>query len=329
MRRRDVLALLSGAAGAWPLAARAQPAPGRQARIGYLVAGFDNPTFVVGYRAFLDELRKHGFADGQNLTVERRSLGADASDVFANAADLVSSNVEVLVTGGPEISLQAAIATGGATPIVVIAHNYNPIERGYATSLARPGGIVTGVFALQTELAEKQLELLTRAFPELRRVAILYDAFSADQLGAARRAAGTLRLEIDALKLASPPYDFEAAITRVAGGGGRMLLVLSSPFFMTQRVRIASAAVRHRLPSMFMFRQYVEAGGLMSYGPDVAPIYRRAGEYVARILKGADPGDLPIERAATFELVINLKTAKALGLEVAPDVLARADEVIE
>ena len=181
----------------------------------------------------------------------------------------------------------------------------------------------------QLELAQKQVELLTQAFPERSRLAVLFDAQSTDQFNAAERAAKSLTLQIQPLKLENPPYDFDAAFRHAQTGAAQIVLVLSSPFFIPYRTRIVQLAVDHRLPTMFINKDYVLAGGLMSYGADFTRMWRRAADYAAKILKGATPNDLPVEQASKFELVVNLKTAKALGIELPADILVRADEVIE
>jgi putative tryptophan/tyrosine transport system substrate-binding protein len=185
------------------------------------------------------------------------------------------------------------------------------------------------VVSLQTELAAKQVELLTQAFPERTRLAVLWDGISADQFAAAERQARSLRLDVRSLKLGNPPYDFDAAFRSLAEGAPQMLLVLSSPFFTVYRSHIAELAIQQRLPTMFIFKAYVQAGGLISYGVDPPAIYRQLGFYVSKILNGAKPDDLPVEQAVKFELVINLKTAKAIGVELSTAIQLRADEVIE
>jgi putative ABC transport system substrate-binding protein len=327
--RRQFISVLSGAAFAWPLAARAQQLAGRTARIGIVRPPLDNPVVSVGYPAFLDELKKSGFSEGQNLTIEVVSEDQHAQQLFAATADLVRSNVELLVVSGSEITLQAAIAASRTIPIVMLAINFDPIARGYVKSLARPGGNITGVVSLQTELAAKQVELLTQAFPERTRLAVLWDGISADQFAAAERQARSLRLDVQSLKLENPPYDFDAAFRSLAEGSPQMLLLLSSAFFTPQRSHIAELAIQQRLPTMFIFKAYVQAGGLISYGVDPAAIYRQLGFYVAKILNGAKPDDLPVEQAVKFELVINLKTAKAIGVDLSTAIQLRADEVIE
>jgi putative ABC transport system substrate-binding protein len=284
-----------------------------------------------GLSGVLDELKKSGFSEGQNLTIEVVREDQDAQQLFAATADLVRSNTELLVVSGSEITLQAAIAASRTIPIPIVmwAINFDPIARGYVKSLARPGGNITGVVSLQTELAAKQVELLTQAFPERTRLAVLWDGISADQFAAAERQARSLRLDVQSLKLEYPPYDFDAAFRSLAEGSPQMLLVLSSPFFTVSRSRITELAIQQRLPTMFIFKAYAQAGGLMSYGVDPPAIYRQLGFYVAQILNGAKPADLPIEQPVKFELVINLKTAKAIGVELPTAIQLRADEVIE
>jgi putative ABC transport system substrate-binding protein len=328
MRRRQFITLLGGAAATWPLAARTQPT-GKVARVGFLGASLDNPVAGPGYKNFLSELQKLGFTEGHNLVVEYRRMDEGTPKAFAAANELGAAKVEVLVADGPEISLQAAAAVRPAVPIVMLAINYDPIAGGYVSSLAHPGGNVTGVMFRQPELSVKQLELLAEAFPDRTRVGALWDLLSADQFAAAERAARSMHLSLRPLKLESPPYDFDRAFQMMVQDEVKMLLVLSSAFFTPYRVHIAELAIRHGLPSMFIFRTYVEAGGLMSYGVDTGPQYRRAASYVAKILRGAQPAELPVQQVDNFEFALNLKTAKAIGVELPTSILLRADEVIE
>jgi putative ABC transport system substrate-binding protein len=222
-----------------------------------------------------------------------------------------------------------ALAAKRGVPIVMVAVNFDPIARGYAGSLSRPGGDITGVVFQQLELAQKQVEILTQAFPDRKKLAVLFDAQSADQFAAAEGAAKSLNLQVQPLKLENSPYDFEAAFRSAAAASAQMVLVLSSPLFAPQSARIAELAIAGRLPTMFIFKNYVEVGGLMSYGVDFPLMYRRAADDVAKIAKGAKPADLPIERADKFEFAVNLKTAKALGVKLPTGILLRADVVIE
>jgi ABC-type uncharacterized transport system substrate-binding protein len=237
--------------------------------------------------------------------------------------------LDLIVAQGPENALKAVLDAKGRAPIVLQAINYDPVERGYVASVARPGGNITGLFFRQPELAAKKVELLVQAFPERKQLAILWDSLVEDEFEPAKRAADALHLGLTAFKLEHPPYDFAAAFQSIAASGANMVLVLSSPFFARFRREIASLALQYQLPSMFLFRSYVEAGGLMSYTVNQIAMYRRTADFVAKILNGAKPADLPVEQASKFDLVINLKTAKALGLEIPPLFLARADEVIE
>jgi putative tryptophan/tyrosine transport system substrate-binding protein len=327
MRRRDFIRGIVGSTAAWPLAAGAQQPAGRTARIGVLRA--EDPVTGPAYPDFLDELRKSGFIEGQNLEIETVTVQQDAQRLFAETADLTRSKVELLVATGPEVVLKAAMAASQTIPIVMWAINYDPIARGYVKSLARPGGNITGVVSLQTELAAKQVELLTEAFPERVRLAVLYDGNSADQFAAAERQARSLHLDVRSLKLENPPYDFDAAFQSLAEGSPQMLLVLSSPFFSPYRAHVAELTIQHLLPAMFIFKGYAQAGGLISYGVDPKAMFRQLGSYVAKILNGMKPADLPVQQATKFELVVNLKTAKAIGVEVSTAIQLRADEVIE
>ena len=326
IERRKFLATLLGGAAAWPLAARAQQS-GRLIRIGVLGPTLNNPPAVEQYQAFRTQLAELGFREGQNLTIDYLHLD-DPRGPFVVAAELVRSRPDLIVTTGPETSLQAVVGASGFIPVVMIAFNFDPLARGYIPSLARPEGNITGFVFQQLELAQKQVELLTQAFPDRTRLAMLFDALSG-QIDAAERAAKALNLQVHALRLENPPYDFDAAFRDGAAGGAQMALVLSSPFFLPQRDRIVALANAHRLPSMFIVKHWAEAGGLMSYGADFPLMFRRAADYVARILKGTKPADLPVEQATKFELVVNLKTARAIGIELPTAILLRADEVIE
>jgi putative tryptophan/tyrosine transport system substrate-binding protein len=313
MKRREFITLLGGAGVVWPLAARAQQ-PGKPVRIGFLGASLNAPATAGLFQQFLDELRDGGFSEGQNLIVEHRRVD-DPRGTFVAAAELMRLQVDLIVAQGPEVALQAVVGASRSIPIVLQAINYDPVERGYVASLARPGGNITGLFFRQAELAAKKVELLAQAFPERTRLGILWDALTADELSAAERAAKSLNLELRTVKLETAPYDFTAAFRTIAQDDARMLLVLSSPFFAEHRRQLG-------LPAMFIFKSYVEAGGLMAYGVDQAAMYRRAGAYVAKILKGTKPADLPVEQPTKFELVINLKTAKLLGLTIPDKILA-------
>jgi ABC-type uncharacterized transport system substrate-binding protein len=327
VKRRTFITLLGGAA-AWPLAARAQQAR-TVVRIGVLGPSLANPYPSTVYRAFLAQLRDSGFSEGQNLIAEYQAMD-DPRGPFLATIELMRSQPDLVVALGPEVTLQALVAASGFIPIVMIAINFDPIARGYVTGLARPGGNITGVFFRQLELAAKQVELLTHAFPDRSRIAVFFDGLSADQFSAAEQSATSLNLQVQPLRLENPPYDFQAAFQKAKGGDAQLALVLSSPFFIPHTAQIGQLAIERRLPAMFIQKDYVRnGGGLMSYGVDFVVMYRRAADYVAKILKGAKAGDLPVEQATKFEFVVNLKTARAIGIELPTAILLRADEVIE
>jgi len=327
MRRREFIKLVGGTAATWPFAARAQQ-PGKVFRIGFLGVSRDAPGVAANYKAFSDELREKGFSEGHNLVIEYRRSD-DPRGVSVAGAELRHAHLDVIVAQGSEVVLKAVLDPSRPIPIVLQAINYDPIARGYVTSFARPGGDITGLFYQQAEIAAKKVELLTQAVPGRTSLGILWDALVTDEFEAARRAAEALRLELHALKLENPPYNFTAAFQAIGQTGAQMLLVLSSPLFALHRREIAKLAIDHRLPAMFIFKTYVEAGGLMSYGVDQLVMHRRTADFVAEILKGTKPADLPIEQPTKFELTINLQTAKALGITFPQSMLVAADGVIE
>ena len=327
MKRRDFITLIGGAA-AWPLAARTQPI-GRVATIGIMAVARLSPETKSVYDAFFAELRAHGFVEGDNLVSMVRWIDEDASTPSAAAAELMQAKVDVIVVEASEIGLKSAVAAAPQVPIVMYANNYFPIERGYVKSLRSPGGNITGVFTRQPELAEKQVELLTQAFPQANRLAMLWNTESIDQFNAARRRAELLGLSVISVQLHRFPDDIDLAFEAMRAGGAQMLQVLSSPVFARYRSRIIDLAIRDRLPTMFIFKGYVTAGGLISYGASRAENIRLLARYTGNILRGTKPVDLPIEQPTKYELVINLKTAKAIGIEIPTALLLRADEVIE
>ena len=296
-------------------------------RVGVLMSVADAPEGQARLAAFLKGLQQWGWTEGRNVRIDTRWGGGDAERTRKNVAELLALGPDVFLASGdhPVVELQHATRTA---PIVFTMVG-DPVGAGFVESLARPGGNITGFVFQQLELAQKQVELLNQAFPDRTRLAMLFDAQSADQFVAAERTAKLLNLQVQSLRLENPPYDFEAAIRGAASGDAQMLLVLSSPFFRPYRARIVEAANAHHLPSMFIARHWAELGGLMSYGADFSGMYRRAAEYVAKILKGAKPTDLPVEQATKFELVVNLKTARAIGIVLPTALLLRADEVIE
>jgi putative tryptophan/tyrosine transport system substrate-binding protein len=329
VRRRQFITLLGGATAAWPVAAGAQPAR-KIARIGYFATDpSSGPLSAAIYQAFIDEMQIHGFKNGQNLALEYRRLDHDDRALSFDVEDLLRLKVDAFFTDGTEPALRAVVSAKHTLPVVMIATNFDPFERGYVNSLARPEGKVTGVFLRQTELAEKQTELLLEAVPDKLQLGILWDAISADQFSAAERRARAFRLQVHSLRLENPPYDFRVAFRTLVESSPQMLLVLSSPHFTPLRSQIAELAISYRLPTMFIFKTYVEAGGLLSYGADLIAMHRQAATQMAKILKGTTVGDIPIEQPNRFDLVVNLKITKAIGIELPTSILLRADEVIE
>jgi putative ABC transport system substrate-binding protein len=325
MRRRKFITLLAGAAVAWPIAARAQK-PEKIARIGYLSAA--NPRSMPAFQAFEQRLRDLGYIEGRNIVIEYRNAEGEVDRLPDLAADLVRLDVNVIVTASDPATRAAKGATG-TIPILMMAVNYDPIALGYIDSIARPGANVTGLYFQHLELLAKRLGLFKEMLPSVGRVAILSDSLTADQLNRVEAANLSLGLDLHPLGLQNPPYDFENAFRVAMRSRAEAIFVLESAPIFRGRTQIAQLAIKNRLPTSFAFREYVEAGGLVSYGVNFSTMYQRAAEYADRILRGARPVDLPVEQSTKFELVINLKTAKALGLTIPPGVLAIADDVIE
>jgi putative ABC transport system substrate-binding protein len=322
MRRREVIAAIGGAA-AWPLVAHAQQP--KLLRVG-TVAG--NAKSAPQWVAFEQRMAELGYQEAKNFDFEFIQI-ANIDDYAPGYRELVTRKVDVLVAIGPEIALKSALAATDTLPIVMAAIDYDPLGRHYVTSLARPSGNVTGVIFQQIELAAKRIQLIKEAFPDLPAVIMLWDGPSADQWHAAQSAAAVLGARLFGIELSEPPYNYERALAEVTADHRRMLIVATSPFLFQDRARLADFALRHGMASMFVFREWVEAGGLMSYGPSITGLFRRTAEYVDRLARGAKPDDLPVELPTKFEFIINLKTAKALGLDIPTSLLARADEVME
>jgi len=322
-----LLALLAVFLLAVPLAAEAQ-APAKIPRIGFLSARppTDNPYFIEAFRQGLREL---GYVEGQTIAIEYRFAEGRPERLPALAAELVRLKVDVIVTGGTPAPLAAKQAT--STIPIVFAVAGDPVAEGLAASLARPGGNTTGLSSISPEVVGKQLELLKEAAPKVSGVAVLQNPSNyghPPMLRQAEDAARTLGVQLHVVQAGSPAeIDAAFAMMRSQRAGG--VLVLRDPLFLAQRTQIAALAAKSRLPAVYGFREQAEAGGLMAYGASAPLMYRRAATYVDKILKGAKPGDLPIEQPIRFELVINLKTAKALGLTIPQSLLLRADEVIQ
>ena len=326
MKRRQFITLLGGAAAAWPLGARAQQRV-KVARIGYL--GLE-PASAWSSRveALRAGLRDLGWVEGKNIVIEFR--WADGVQQLSElAAELVRINVDVIFAPSSTMVEPARQAT--KTIPIVFSNHADPIGTGHVASLARPGGNITGLSELTTELNVKALETFREALPQARRIGVLWNPTTPSQvpgLQSVKAAGEKLGLALRIVP-AARAEEFDGALASMTREGVGGVFVVPSPLTILERASVGELALKHRLPTMFGAKESVQAGGLMSYGPDRNDMSRRAAFYIDKILKGATPADLPVEQASKYLLVINLKTAKALGLEIPPTVLARADEVIE
>jgi putative ABC transport system substrate-binding protein len=326
MRRREFIKLIGGATAAWPLAARAQQ-PAKLPTVGFL--GATTPlAYGQWVAAFVQRLRELGWVEGQTVAIDVRWAEGRTERLTEIATEFVRLKVDVIVTHSAVPVLAAKQATS-VIPIV-FAVAADPLGTGLVASLARPGGNVTGLSVQFTDLAGKRLELLREVVPGLRRLAIMANVdapASVLEMGEVQAAARTLGLEVAASEIRRAE-DIAPAFDALKGRAEALYLCVD-PLLSTNRMRISILALGARLPTIAAFREFVEAGGLMSYGANFSDLYRRAADYVDKILRGAKPGDLPVEQPTKFELVINLTTAKALGLTIPEAFLLRADEVIE
>ena len=329
MRRREFITLLGGAAAAWSLGARAQQ-PERMRRIGILLnASSDDPQYQAWVGAFLQALALLGWTIGRNVRIDTRWAGANAAEIRRHAAELVALAPDVILAhgAGPVAALLEATRT---VPIVFVAV-IDPVGGGFVDSLARPGGNTTGFTLFEYGISGKWLELLKEIAPRVTRAAVLRNpaiASGSGQLGAIQAVAPSFGVELSPVNVRDAG-EIERAIAAFARSPNGGLIVTASAAAQLHRDLIITLAARHKLPAVYADRIYVTGGGLISYGPDRIDQYRRAAGYVDRILKGEKPADLPVQAPTKYELVINLKTAKALGIEVPPTLLARSDEVIE
>ncbi len=324
MRRREAIAFL-GAAAAWPLVARAQQP--KILRLGIVTTTI--PRSAPQYVTLVNRLGELGYFEGQNFILDFINVEGRLENFGQAMKDLVARKADVLVAFGNEYALKAAMAASSTVPIVMMAIDYDPLALGYIKSLARPGGNVTGLFLQQVELAEKRVELVKQVFPELEAATMLWDAPSASQWQATRKIAPTLGLDVAGVEMHDRPYDYERALSEAPTDHRKALLVGNSAGFFFDRARLGEFTLGHRLPTICAAREFADAGGLISYGADFLGMVRRLADFIDRIARGDSPSDLPVEQPTKFELVVNLKTAKALGLTLPPTLLARADEVIE
>jgi putative tryptophan/tyrosine transport system substrate-binding protein len=325
LQRREFITLLGGSAAMWPLAARAQQ-PAKLPKIGFL--GPTTPAAMSNFVAsFVGRLGELGWVDGRTVAIDYRYTGGRNEQAAEIAIELVGRKVDVIVTAGPQAVLAIKRATSAIPIVFALAHD--PVGNGLVASLGRPGGNVTGLSVQQTDLAGKRIELLREAYV-FRRLGILANAGDPGavvEMGEVEAVARTLGIEVATFHI-QRAEDLEAALEAFKDQV-QAIYVVADPLVFTHRSRIGALAIGERLPTMHAAREYVEAGGLMSYGPNFGALFRRAAEFVDNILHGTKPADIPVEQPTKFDLVINQTTARALGLDVAPTLLALADEVIE
>jgi putative tryptophan/tyrosine transport system substrate-binding protein len=328
MRRREFIAMLGGAA-AMPLAARAQQGE-RMRRIGVLLpAAADDPEYQARVGAFLQALALLGWTIGRNVRIDTRWATANAAEIRRHAAELAALAPDVILAAGT--ATVGPLQQASRTVPIVFPYVVDPVGAGFVDSLARPGGNVTGFLSFEYSLSGKWLELLKEIVPGVTRVAVLRDPAiptGPAQFGVIQAAAPSLRVEVNPINIREAG-EIERAIAAFARSPNGGLILTGSALGELHRDLIVTLAARHRLPAVYNVRPFVVAGGLISYGPDFVDQFRRAAAYVDRILKGEKPADLPVQAPTKYELAVNLKTAKALGLAVPPSLLARADEVIE
>jgi putative tryptophan/tyrosine transport system substrate-binding protein len=323
MRRRQFITLLGGAAACWPLAARAQPAA-RLRRIGVLLFGNQDQPVV---REFLRGLQAFGYVDGKTVSIEYRDGDGNYQRLAELADELVRLNPDLIFSFGGDLAPTIKRATA-TIPIVVVVSN-DPVQSGLVASLGRPGGNITGITYVHDQLAGKSIELLKDTAPWVTRVAILWNPNHADpEFRETQRASRGLDLQLQSLEVRESG-DFDGALQAAARERAEALIVIGSRLIFQHRQLVGEFAAKHRLILVGVPSWLMEIGALMSYGPNIAELHRQAATYADKILKGAKPADLPVEQPTTFVLSINLKTAKALGIEIPPTLLGRADEVIE
>jgi putative ABC transport system substrate-binding protein len=326
MRRRDFIGLLGGTAAVWPFSVFAQQRPAPV--VGFLGPGLEARRHWLA--AFRAGLGSQGFVDGQNVRLEYRSADGGAEGLRELAADLARREAAVIAASGPSAALAAKRVTP-SIPIVFLS-GLDPVQIGLVSSFNRPDGNITGFYFPVDELPAKRLALLHELLPVAKRIAVLVNSAEAATAEPTVRevlvAGQSLSLDVEVFR-ASTSTEIDAAFDALSRWRADALLVGSDPLFITSRAQLVALSARHAFPTIYFQRDYVEDGGLMSYGPDYADSYRQAGIYVGRILKGTKPTELPVQQSTKLELLINLKTAKALAIEVPPSLLARADEAIE
>jgi len=322
MRRREFILAL-GTAAAWPLAARAQQRA--MTRVG--IVTIQSPTSPP-YAAFAQRLRQLGHVEGEDISLDFVNPAGRAGDNAGAVQELIRRKADIVLVVY-QTTMAAVVAAAPGLPVVMVAIDYDPLASGYIESLARPARQVTGLYLQQLDLAKKRIELLTQALPNIHAATVFWDTASEDQWKATSSAAPEFGLRLADVRFHDQPYDYEKALTGVPSDHRTVVIFPTSPVFFRDREQLAEFAVRHKVATVHGFREFVDAGGLLSYGPNFLAMFRRAAKFVDMIAKGAKPADLPVEQPTKFELVLNLKTAKAIDIDISPAILVRADEVIE
>jgi putative ABC transport system substrate-binding protein len=322
MRRREFISLVGATAATWPLAGRAQQQP-RMLRVGFV--GIQPRDFRL-YSAFLEGMADLGYQEGRNFKFEY--IQAPSIDAYEQSyRELAARQIDVFLAVGNEMALRATLSAARGTPIVLLAIDFDPLRKGYVVSLSRPGGNVTGIFVHQIELAAKRVEIAREAFPDAGAVAIAFDISSREQRDAAEQAARKLGLELRTVEVEGYP-DYDGAFGGLDGNSGPVVLP-ASPIFMRDRRAIAQALLKRRIPSIAAFRENIEAGALISYGVDLAALFRDIAGQVHQIAMGAKPSEMRVEQSSRFHMALNLKVASSLGVALPDAFIARANEVIE
>jgi ABC-type uncharacterized transport system substrate-binding protein len=326
MRRREFIALVGGAAITWPIAARAQQALNIP-RIGFVYPG-PKAAAATRVEAIISGLRLSDFPAPAQVEMVVRTTDGDPAKIQPMVEEVFAKNVNLFVVNGPPV-LAVARTLSKTIPMVALDLESDPLANGVAASLAHPGGNITGIFLDFPEFTAKWLELLVESSPKLSRAAILWDPVTGSvQMEAVKKATGSMKIELDIFEVRRLS-DFEKAFTSASQRGAGGMVMLSSPLIAPNVQILSELAVRYHLPAITLFPDFARAGGLLAYGPNLLDLFRQVGAMSGKVLQGAKPADLPIERPTKFELVLNLRTAKALGLSVSPGLLLRADEVIE
>jgi len=325
MNRRGVITLLGGAA-AWPLVALAQQ-PAEAPRVGFV---FPGPKAVMAPRieAILTGLRASGYAAPTQVEIVARTAEGDPDQIAPLVKEVIGKNVNVIIAAGPLV-LHAARSATRTIPIIAIDLESDPVASGMAATLARPGGNITGVFLDFPDFTAKWMEMLVESIPKLSRAAVLWDPVTGPvQMEAVGKAGGTLNVQLDITEVRRPS-DFDAAFSMASQGGAGAMVMLSSPLISDHVQMLAELTLRHRFPAITLFPDFARAGGLLAYGPNLLSLLRLSGIVAGKVLRGANPAELPIERPTKFETVLNMRTAHALGISIPTSLLLRADEVIE